>query len=533
MNKLIKRLRPIRFSKPYRSETRPLSFLKIFEIFKTGETSNLLQGQPAFWLTHMAMLLLSVTSFVTAAFATINPDKNITNKAVDTNIINHTSNKKSASYPTPRSPYRIPPTAYPDIPYQQDYSIRYYPEDSTALLRKIVCDRNGNIRILSDKGLLKPHAGKLLFPGTLTRDLSYKFITDRKITGLSLYDDQLIYLDDKALFSNAWAGTLDYPHQLRGAGIMAGGSNRSFLISNGVQCALLYNGQQIWTGTSPSPVISIQYQAGKNLFWCLTAGSLSYFSPLQKKLVTVFTGEAFTCFKLLGNTALIGTHNGYLELDLSTYKSKGGYHRRLPNTDLTVIEQVNGRLWFGSSGGAFMLKEDGKFNYYASQRWLPGNIVSDIAKGEEGAVLVLTDKGLGKICFEKFTLEQKAAYYEEQVRQRHIRYGFYSDYSSIKNGDVSTAENGPHDSDNLWTSMYLAGELFRWLVTHDEDARQNCLESLDAMERLHTLSGIAGLFGRCIERHGVVTFNEEYPAAGGKPEIRNGIGEAPPAAIKQ
>ncbi|MDP4211348.1 MAG: hypothetical protein Q8926_01880 [Bacteroidota bacterium] len=413
----------------------------------------------------------------------------------------------AGAYPTPA---RGIDTVYHDRPYEQDYSIRYYPEDKTALLRRIVSDRNGNICVLSDRGLLKPHAGKLLYPGELVRDLSYRPLTDRKISGLALYEDQFVYLDNKAVFSNAWAGACYSAHDLPGAVLLAAGKDFNFLVSDGQQLELIHDGQNLWTGRSSAAILSIQYAPDTGLFWWITTHALGYFSPQKKAMVTVFSGDDFTCFKILDNTAWIGTHNGYLELDLATHKQRGQYHRHLPATDLTVIEQINNRLWFGSVKGAFMLRADGKFNYYASQRWLPGDRVTDIAKGEDGAVLVLTDKGLGKICFEKFSLEQKAAYYEEQVRQRHIRYGFYSDYSNIRNGDISTAETGPHDSDNLWTSMYLAGELFRWLVTHDESAKQNCLESLDAMERLTTLSGIPGLFGRCVERHGIVEFKNEY-----------------------
>jgi hypothetical protein len=52
--------------------------------------------------------------------------------------------------------------------------------------------------------------------------------------------------------------------------------------------------------------------------------------------------------------------------------------------------------------------------------------------------------------------------------------------------------------------------MFRYLVTHDAGAKENYYESFDAMERLFTLSGIPGLFGRCIERRGLEEFKEEY-----------------------
>jgi hypothetical protein len=423
---------------------------------------------------------------------------------------------------------------YQDSAYIQDYSIRYYPENAVAAdLRTVVCDRNDHIQVLSGNSLFSPRAGRLLVPGALVPDRTYLPLLDRKIQAVCLFEGQFVYLDGKALFSNAWAGKLYTPHKLPAAHLLSAGANRQFLISDGRQLALLGD-SVLWSGpltakiASPSPtsarssapaLLDIRYESAHNRFWLLSSGSLSYFSPLNKKIVTVFHGEGLTCFTLLDKKILIGTHNGYLELALPFFRQVGAIHRRLPATDLTVIEDIDGQMWFGSSNGAFMKQQgtgqvttspaDGSFSYFASERWIPGNKVTGIAKGPDNSVLVLTNKGLGKICFQPMSLEQKAMYYEQIARLRHIRYGFYSDYTGVDKGDVSTAVMGPHDSDNLWTSMYLAGELFRYLVTHDETAKQNYQESFDAMERLFTLSGIPGLFGRCIERSGVVEFKDE------------------------
>lgn len=402
-------------------------------------------------------------------------------------------------------------TVYNDVPYPQDYSVKYCATGNNPL-RKVLCDRNGSIRILSDRGLLKPSGGQLLFPGTLIRDLSYSPLADRSIVDIALSGDQFVYLDKTSIFSNAWAGKLNCAHRMPHAAFFACGNDEKFLVSDGRQLSLVGNGAAQWSGTSTLPVVDIQADHKKNVFWVLTSGSLACISPSGKKLVTVYSGNGFTCFGVDGDSALIGTHDGYIAVSLRSGSRKGRLCRQLPATDLTAISRINGHWWFGSSQGAFMEKADDKFNFYSSQRWLPDDSVRSISAGKNNEVLILTSKGLAKICFEWMSLAQKASYYEQMVRLRHIRYGFYCDVSTLKNGNVSTAEMGPHDSDNLWTSMYLTGELFRWLVTHDEDARQNCLESLDAMERLFTLSGKPGLFGRCIERHGVVQYREEYRA---------------------
>ncbi|MGN6493691.1 MAG: hypothetical protein ACTHLE_16940, partial [Agriterribacter sp.] len=159
---------------------------------------------------------------------------------------------------------------------------------------------------------------------------------------------------------------------------------------------------------------------------------------------------------------------------------------------------------------AFRLNDDGRFSYYASKRWIPSDTVKHIAQGPEGSVLILTDKGLGRICYKQMTLAQKAAFFDKQVRQRHIRYGLYCDVVHIENGNLSTSELAPHDSDNLWTAMYLGSQLFRYLVTHDPEARQNVMESFDAMERLYTIHSYKGYFGRSFERHGTMPFKTEF-----------------------
>ena len=51
-----------------------------------------------------------------------------------------------------------------------------------------------------------------------------------------------------------------------------------------------------------------------------------------------------------------------------------------------------------------------KFDYYASERWLPSDDVIDISDGPENSVLILTGKGLAKICFIEMTLYDKAMF---------------------------------------------------------------------------------------------------------------------------
>jgi len=68
---------------------------------------------------------------------------------------------------------------------------------------------------------------------------------------------------------------------------------------------------------------------------------------------------------------------------------------------------------------------------------------------------------------------------------------------------------GQRDSDNLWTSMYLVSQLYRYKVTGDAEALQNCLESFEAMERLFTITDMPGYFARGFERTGYHKFKAQ------------------------
>jgi hypothetical protein len=390
-----------------------------------------------------------------------------------------------------------------DKPFIQDYSIKFITESPDVKLIKVVSDRNGYIQIFSSKGLLRTHDGQFLFPGTLVKDIQDRQTSDKKIAGIGTYQNQLVYIDDKAVLSNAWAGKLYSRHSMPYAKIFAGGKDFNFLISDGKSLVFLKDSEYLWEGSlSGEEVRDIKFDRANNLFWILGKESISIFSPDNKKIDKIITDNKLTCFELTSGKLIAGTSDGYLEFDLKSKKQIGNVYRIMPWTELTAIAEIDGNLWFGSTLGAMMLRNDGKFNYYASERWIPSDTVIHITKGPGNSVLILTNKGLGKICFEKMTLHEKAMFFEKQVRDRHIRTGFNATVSSMVNGDVTSGSMEDSDNDGLWTSMYLAGETFRYAVTKSDEALQNVRESLDAMERLYTINRIPGFPSRSFQRRG-------------------------------
>lgn len=393
-----------------------------------------------------------------------------------------------------------------DTPFTQDYSIKYYCDKPEVKLIKVATDRNGKIQVLSSEGLMHTSAGAFLNPGMIVKDNTARTFSKKEFADLSLLQDQFVYLDKDAVLSNAWAGKLFSKHGMPDAKLFAIADDFTSLISSDRKLKLIKNSGELWQGVTIDNAIDIKYVAATGKFWILTSSTLLCLSADKYELQTIFKGKDFTSFDITssGEKAIIGSKNGFIEIENNSGNQLGNIRTALPVQEITTVKIINDNIWFGSSQGAFMLRDDNKFNYYYGGRWLPGDVVKDIAKGPDNSVLILTDNGIGKICFKEITLKDKADFFEKQVRLRHIRNGFNSTLSGMSKGDLSTGFLSDSDNDGLWTSMYLGGQAYRYAVTGSEEALQNIIESLDAMERLYTVNHITGFPSRSFERSGYI-----------------------------
>ena len=382
---------------------------------------------------------------------------------------------------------------YTDIPFLQDYSIQYEKQDSTNQLIGINTDRNKNIQVVSSKGLLSPWEKKL------KTNFQYRPLLEYKIQDITVHDKQFYYLTNNEVFSFAYGGNFKINHGLQEpVSFSIGKGNTVFLVSKN-QFAYIKKGTHKienfqWVGTP----ISVLYYSAQNNFLILTRNRLYQFNPKDQRLKEVYNGNGFTSMEIFQNDILIGTTSGIYFLNQENWELKK-IMNQVPCPQITALKNIKGSLWAGSAKGAFKLREDGKFDYYASKRWLLDDHVIDISDGPDQSILILTQKGLSKITFKLMTLESKAAYFQEIQRKRHIRYGLESAVKLNVAGDLSTATLIDTDNDGLWTSMYLASELFRYASTGSEEAKQNAYEALVAMERLTTISGIPGFPARTYE----------------------------------
>ncbi|MFT6809492.1 MAG: hypothetical protein ACJA01_002729 [Saprospiraceae bacterium] len=395
---------------------------------------------------------------------------------------------------------------YIDKPFQQEHSVKYFNDDKKAKSKKVYTDRNGVVKIISTQGLLQTHGGHFLYPGKLVPDNTYRTMAAKRIKDLILYRKQFVYLDNKAIFSNGWAGEIFYKHSLPQATHLVGGKHFNFLISGKNSFQYLENGSIIHSEELKEDILDLCYNDTQNIYYLLTSNSIDTYDPTSSKIQTIFKKPGLQSISLQSSTnkIVVGTNSGYLFLDGSNYEATSSLIDMLPATSITCIQEIDGNLWFGTDQGAFMLKEGEKYNYYYGERWLPDSEVIHISGDKKNGINILTKSGLSVLKFEEYTLADKARNYEKQVRERHLRLGFNATLTEMDKGNIASGYLGDSDNDGLWTSMYLAAEIFRYKVTQSEEALQNVRESFTAMERLYFINDIQGFPSRSYERSGYI-----------------------------
>jgi hypothetical protein len=387
-----------------------------------------------------------------------------------------------------------------DHPFIQDYSVKILLSAASGdvELWRVRADRNARILVLSNRGLLQVNDGSLVC------DNLYQPLQDMQINDIATYREQFVYLTKDAVLSNAWAGRLFVQHQTPKANTLQMGSDFDFLLLTDERAVHFSDGKNSsqWN-ISRSRKKGVVYDSQHHRYLLLCGDSIVCLKPGSQP-ATVFEVSNLHCLALVdGNrTLLVGTADGYIQLDADCFKPRSDMKKRLPCSDIRCIEEIDDRIWFGTAMGAFCLRRDGQMDYYASKRWLVDDEVVDISKGSDGSVLILSRQGLSIICFKEMTLEAKASHFTKLTRKRHIRYGLNSGLAMAKEGDFSTGMLVDEDNDGLWTAMYLSSELFRYAVTKSDEALKNCYESFEAMERLTQINPIEGFPSRSFERSG-------------------------------
>jgi hypothetical protein len=194
-----------------------------------------------------------------------------------------------------------------------------------------------------------------------------------------------------------------------------------------------------------------------------------------------------------GSRLFISTERGLAVLRgaaMSTLTGKDG----LPYENTTCLAKgFADDIWIGTTTGAVRML-DKEWHYFGADHWLPADNVHDIAVGDH-VVYIATDGGIGIIRYEPYTLRKKAAYYERHIDEwGHKRLGFM--HTIYKHDDVWIREVS--DNDGGHTAPYLAAMSYKYVVTGDETARREAVESFKAMLWLERITPVDGFVARAI-----------------------------------
>lgn len=152
-------------------------------------------------------------------------------------------------------------------------------------------------------------------------------------------------------------------------------------------------------------------------------------------------------------------------------------------------------LWIGTTRGA--IRNTGRqFHYFAGLRWLPGDHVNAIATGDR-SVFIATDRGLGIIDYQPYTLLKKSAYYERHLEEwGQKRLGLVHKLEWDEGLKEFVREIG--DNDGGYSCDYLAAQSYRYAVTHDPEARREAANTFQSIRWLEAMTGIPGFPARSV-----------------------------------
>lgn len=403
--------------------------------------------------------------------------------------------------------------AVPDVPFWQEASAKFTlsPELTNAVLKKLCVDQDGVAYVLTDRGVARVHANRLV------RDRNFRPLADvvpRDIT-LSPTGD-LYYLLDDAWLSNANAG--------KPRGSIPRGLYDSIAIG--------YDGV-IWLA-GPGRLSAVHMDRLKMLpvpptvrRWSLLPDARGFFFFADEELGAFLPGDrrqwnrpiqSGTTLAVRDGELLVGSDAGYFGVQISNGEFSTPLQTNLPVTDITCLRVAANGLWIGTSRGVVFeaitagdptnpalplpLLGETRFRYFAGRRWLPDDFVVDLTVDPTGDVWVLTRTGLSKIEFRMMTLEAKAAEFERRIRSRHMRYGFSAERRLPVPGDVASGEMIDTDNDGGWSSYWLASQALRYSVTKEPQAKRWAWETFAALERQQSIHTNRGFPARTFERTG-------------------------------
>ncbi|CAF4572605.1 unnamed protein product [Rotaria sp. Silwood2] len=240
-------------------------------------------------------------------------------------------------------------------------------------------------------------------------------------------------------------------------------------------------------GLIDAPITSLIYNDVQDKLWIGQNTGITLLSPI------IMSTEHLHWFfsRLAGQISNPGSDIGHLPF------------ANITTLSISQSTLPDGRVWLGAVRGGMRFDSNSSdinaWRVFNSARYMPNreslvNVSSlavlsrrsDAPPNLGSAVLAITNKGLAVLRFEMWTLAQKADHFQVMVDQpgRHDKNGLVSDCTMSSWGDSRTCIKEPDDNDGQWTSMYLASQIFRYVVTQDSRIKAQAWKHFEAMELL-------------------------------------------------
>jgi hypothetical protein len=195
----------------------------------------------------------------------------------------------------------------------------------------------------------------------------------------------------------------------------------------------------------------------------------------------------------IGSTGGIDFYRGTHRIrSLSTPQGMPNRHAR------AIAPDAEGRLWIATKLGVARY-DHGHWSLRHSRRWLQSDDARDVVIGPDGTAWIATSAGVDAIRRRKMTLADKADYFLQILRARHIRApGLVGPAVLETPGDLSRSFIEDDDNDGEHTGMYLAMESMRYAVTKDPTAQANAKVAFHALLALQQATGTPHFIARSI-----------------------------------
>lgn len=391
--------------------------------------------------------------------------------------------------------------SFPDTTYMQIASQKFeFREGKAQSGDQLVIDRDDNVYVLTGDGFY------ILLAGELVPNRQYRPLQDKIPMDISLQDGsgELYYLYPDHYLSNTHAGNPYGDLESGKFTHIAVNEEGDVLLTGGQEFVMIREGSAT-TGREATPIEEVK--ASGSDFYIKTRFGISLYQ--DGRFDSVINDSKITSWTLSPEGLYVGIPDGYYLADRESGRKLSKIYSALPVLPPTALTEHQGTLWAGSSRGLYASSNHEDFRYFASRRWLLEDEVLDIATDSKGNGYALTESGVSKVHFKPMKLEDKAEYFYDKIRKRHLRYGLIGEVRLQEPGDITTMEMIDTDNDGLWTSFYLGSEVFRYATTGAPDARAHALESFEAFEKLLSVNQLEGFPSRTFERKGYKVSDHE------------------------